>query len=120
MRGTLKILGEVVSVNRTYIFQFRQNGKKMDNTHEWCSSGIEPQINNLQDFDSALFQWWMKKLHAGETIVINTLPSEAASEKEILSAQYIHSLLVVPIYTTIGILMGFMGFDDTEVCRQWV
>ena len=119
LNEVLKIIGEVVSVNRTYIFQFRQNGKKMDNTHEWCSSRIKPQVNNLQDLDSALFQSWMKKLHAGESIVINTIPSEAASEEEILKAQYIHSLFVVPIYATNDTLIGFIGFDDTEVCRQW-
>lgn len=122
IKEILKILGEAVSVNRAYVFQFRQNGRKIDNTHEWCAPGTEPQIDNLQDLDSALVPWWMKKLGAGENIVIpdvGALPAEAAAEKEMLQAQDIRSLLVVPIYLGGGILVGFMGFDDTEKSRQW-
>ena len=122
LREVLKVLGEAASANRAYIFQFRENGKKMDNTYEWCAAGTEPQIDNLQDLDSAIFPWWMKKLAHSENIVIqnvDALPPDASAEKEILQAQGICSLLVVPIYSTTGTLVGFMGFDDTEKCRGW-
>jgi PAS domain S-box-containing protein len=118
----LKILGEAVHVNRAYIFRFREQCTKMDNTHEWCAPDTEPQIDNLQDLDSALFPWWMARLEHGENIVItdvSALPPEAEAEKEVLQAQDIQSLLVVPIYSAAGDLVGFMGFDDTERCRQW-
>ncbi|WP_051273220.1 EAL domain-containing protein [Desulfotruncus alcoholivorax] len=122
LKEVLKILGEAVSANRAYIFKFRENGSKMENTHEWCSSGTVPQIDNLQDLDSSIFPWWMRKLEHGENIVIpdlDDLPPEAGAEKENLQAQEICSLLVVPIYSTNGTLSGFMGFDDTEKCREW-
>ncbi len=122
LNQVLKILGEAVSVNRAYIFRFRLNQSRMDNLFEWCGPGTEPQMDNLQDLDSNIFPWWMRKLEHGENIEIpdvDSLLPDAIVEKEILQAQEIRSLLVVPIFSTNGTLNGFMGFDDTEKCREW-
>jgi len=118
----LKIFGEVVKANRSYIFLIREDGEKVDNTHEWCDSSTEPQIHNLQGLDSARFPWWMEKLKRRENIVISdvsALPLEANAEKEIVQSQGVRSLLVVPIDATEERLLGFMGFIDTEKCRTW-
>jgi PAS domain S-box-containing protein len=118
----LKIIGEVINVNRVYIFKLRDNFKKMDNTHEWCAPRTEPQIDNLQDMDNVQFPWWMLKLKKGENIVIedvNSLPVKASAEKELLESQKIRSLLVVPFQSKAGTLTGFMGFDDTNDVREW-
>ena len=118
----LKIFGEVVNANRSYIFLIREDGRRADNTHEWCDPSTEPQMHNLQGLDSALFPWWMEKLKQRENIVIpdvNTLPPDATAEKEIIQSQGVRSLLVVPIGSKEGKLLGFMGFDDTEKCRIW-
>lgn len=122
LNEVLKILGELIFVNRVYIFQFRKNRSKMVNLYEWCSPGTEPQMDNLQDLDSSIFPWWMRKLEFGENIEIpdvDDLPADASAEKDILKAQNIRSLLVVPIFLPNGTLKGFMGFDDTEKCRAW-
>ena len=118
----LKIFGEVVNANRSYIFLIREDGRKADNTHEWCDPSTEPQMHNLQGLDSALFPWWMEKLKQRENIVIpdvNTLPPDATAEKEIIQSQGVRAVLVVPIGSKEGKLLGFMGFDDTEKCRIW-
>jgi two-component sensor histidine kinase len=118
----LKIFGEAVHANRSYIFLIRDNGRKADNTHEWCNPSTEPQIHNLQGLDSSQFPWWMEKLEHRENIVIpdvSALPPEAAAEKEIIQSQGVRSLLVVPIDSKERKLLGFMGFDDTERCRTW-
>jgi len=118
----LKIFGEVVNANRSYIFLIREDGLRADNTHEWCDPSTEPQMHNLQGLDSALFPWWMEKLKQRENIVIpdvNALPPDATAEKEIIKSQGVRSLLVVPIGSKEGKLLGFMGFDDTEKCRTW-
>ena len=118
----LKIFGEVVNANRSYIFLIREDGRRADNTHEWCDPSTEPQMHNLQGLDSALFPWWMEKLKQRENIVIpdvNTLPPDATAEKEIIQSQGVRSVLVVPIGSKEGKLLGFMGFDDTEKCRIW-
>lgn len=118
----LKIIGECVTVNRAYIFEFSKDGSKMSNTYEWCDDKTKPQIDSLQDVDVSIAPWWMAKLKGGENIIIpdiDALPAEAASEKEVLKAQDIHSLVVVPIWSKDGTLTGFMGFDDCENIRSW-
>ncbi len=118
---TLKIVGEYAQVDRSYVFLFRENLQIMDNTHEWCSEGIEPQIENLQGLPSQIVPWWMKKLLRHEIIHIpkvDALPLEASVEKEILQAQDIKSLIVVPMSEGEN-LIGFMGFDSVRRSKFW-
>ncbi|MBI4317309.1 MAG: PAS domain S-box protein [Chloroflexi bacterium] len=119
--GVLSTLAEVVNASRAYIFQLRDGGKTMDNTHEWCARGVEPQIHMLQNLDSSVFPWWMDKVIRNENIIIPdvaALPDEAANERDILQAQDIKSLAVVPMSSTGGPL-GFLGFDDIQGARAW-
>ena len=118
---TLKKIGEFSNIDRSYVFMLRKNDEYLDNTHEWCSEGINPEINNLQNLPSSIFPWWMKKLKRLEHIFIqdtdNMLP-EASSEQEILLSQNIISLLVVPIHYKKK-LLGFMGFDSVWEEKFW-
>ncbi|MBL7191046.1 hypothetical protein ISS30_05070 [bacterium] len=48
IRDALCQIGEFAGVDRSYVFQFYDDGKMMNNTHEWCAQGIPPEIDNLQ------------------------------------------------------------------------
>lgn len=112
----LQEIGEFVNVARSYVFLFYDNGMKMDNTHEWCAEGIEPQIDNLQGLPAETLPWWMERLNRFENIHIPSvadLPPKANAEKEILQAQGIKSLIVVPIIYGRS-LFGFLGFDSVQ------
>ncbi len=118
---TLQIVGEYAGVDRSYVFLFRDNQKVMDNTHEWCAQGIEPQIENLQGVPSKIVPWWMQRLLKHEIIHIprvSELPPEAHEEKEILEAQDIQSLIVVPMIEN-NELIGFIGFDSVRMPKFW-
>ena len=118
---TLKMVGEYANVDRSYVFIFRDNQQIMQNTHEWCAEGIEPQIENLQAVPSKIVPWWMKFLLKHEIIHIprvSELPPEANSEKEILQAQDIQSLIVVPMVDNEE-LIGFIGFDSVRMPKYW-
>ncbi len=115
------MLGNGLGVDRVYLFRFRDNLTKMDNTIEWCKPGVEAQITNLQDIDTAAFPWWMTKLKTERIINIanvGLLPPEASTVKEILEGQNIKSILVVPIIVEGG-LWGYIGFDQTSYIRYW-
>ncbi|ABI68774.1 HD domain-containing phosphohydrolase [Syntrophomonas wolfei] len=117
------IVGEAVTADRVYIFEFFDEGKKTSNTCEWCAVGIESAQEMLQDLDSSLFPWWLGRLKNGENIVIqdvNALPAEANNEKFLLQSQGIKSLLVVPIRLKNSELVGFLGFDDNQSTRKWL
>ena len=118
---TLQQIGEFDNDDRCYVFLFSDDGSMMSNTHEWCREGIKAEIDNLQDIPCDMLQWWMKKLRNFETIYIprvTELPPEAQAEKEILQAQEIQSLLVVPI-TYESSLIGYLGFDSVRLEKSW-
>jgi len=120
IEAALGALGAFIGVDRSYVFRVRGTGpidtRTMDNTHEWCAPGIEPQQPNLQDVPCATFPWWMGHIERMEPIEISdvaALPPAAAAVKEILEAQDITSLLVVPIASD-ETIFGFIGFDIVD------
>ncbi len=118
---SLEELGRISGASRVYLFFLRDNGAKMDNTHEWCAEGVSPQMENLKDIPSNMFPWWMKKLQDNQLIRIRDvaqLPDDAQSEKEILESQLIKSLLVIPVRVK-SILVGFIGFDNVIHAGDW-
>ena len=118
----LKTIGKFVHVDRSYMFMFSDDSKsKLDNTHEWCAEGIEPQIQNLKVITIESLPWWMAKLNRFENIhipCVADLPLESGSEKAILEAQSIKSLIAVPM-TYKNSLIGFIGFDSVRVEKVW-
>lgn len=113
--------GQLSGANRAYLFQLRDNGNIVDNTHEWCDNGVQPEIQNLQNIPVSMFPWWKENMYAGNTIHItdvSQMPPEAAAEKEILEKQGVKSLLALPVYTEKK-LAGFIGFDNTVATGTW-
>lgn len=118
---SLRDIGRLSKADRAYLFLFRADGVLADNTHEWCAEGVTPQIANLQGISSDDMVWWLSKLKRGETIHVAdvaAMPEEAATERALLEAQDIKSVLVLPVTTT-GQLAGFLGFDKVTGTGIW-
>ena len=108
----LALLGEHNGVERAYLFLFR--GDAMDNTHEWCASGIAPQKHLLQALPLDMFPWWMDNLRMNGAFYVpevSGMPPEARTERKILEEQGIRSLVVFGVEVS-GELKGFVGFDN--------
>ncbi|NTU68390.1 MAG: PAS domain S-box protein [Chlorobiaceae bacterium] len=121
VHDTLKLIGEQVDADRAYVFLFSDDLSIMDNTHEWCAAGIEPQIDSLKNLPTSIFPWWMERLRNNEIIHIPRvwqLPEEAAAEKEILEGQNIQSLIVIPLATE-PMPFGYIGFDAVRNPCSW-
>ncbi len=121
IHSALAQIGSLMQVDRSYVFQLKQNKSVMDNTHEWCNKGVDPQIENLRDIPAEIFPWWMEKLNRFENISIpnvSELPREAKAEREILEAQSIQSVAVVPLVYS-SELTGFIGFDAVSHPRSF-
>ncbi|MEE4637257.1 MAG: EAL domain-containing protein [Wenzhouxiangella sp.] len=115
-------LGTLFEVDRAYLFRFSADMKTASNTHEWCAAGIEPQKQSLQNLTLADKGWWMDQWRAKRSIRIEDierLPGEAASERALLEAQDIRSLVCVPIQAENAQLLGFLGFDSVRCTRSW-
>ncbi|MGA1842854.1 MAG: sigma 54-interacting transcriptional regulator [bacterium] len=120
INNALKIIGEFAGFDRSYIFIFSKDLKRMDNTHEWCSSGVDSQIHRLKGLSTDQFPWWMDKIKSLETIYIpsvENLPPEAKAEKEEFRAEKIQSLISVPMIYK-DTLLGFVGFDAVREKKE--
>ena len=117
----LETIGKFVQADRSYIFQYFDHQRLMDNTHEWCAEGIVPQIEILQHLPTDLFSWLTEKINKNETIIVprvSDMPKEAAAEREILEQQDIRSLIIIPLASG-DLPFGYIGFDAVTKERQW-
>ena len=121
INGVLGDIGELMDVDRSYVFFFNDVDMTMTNSHEWVAEGISPEKENLVDLPQAVFPWWLKKLRRFEVINVpdvSQLPKAAHAEREILESQDIKSILVVPLISD-NDLIGFLGFDSVKKSLTW-
>ncbi|MFN3531456.1 MAG: PAS domain S-box protein [Candidatus Brocadia sp.] len=117
----LKMIGEFAGVDRSYIFLYSDGEEKMDNTHEWCAEGIQPQRENLKGVPVKHFPWGMEKLRRFETIHaprVSDLPDFASAERELQQSQDVQSFVIVPMIYG-GSLVGLLGFDSVRKETTW-
>ncbi|NWG35272.1 MAG: diguanylate cyclase [Chloroflexi bacterium] len=120
----LEQLGRAADASRVYIFErhFSEQGVSLvSQRHEWAAQGISPQIENpaLQNlaWREAGFARWEDTLERRQSIAgrVRDFPD---SEKELLAAQGILAIAVMPIFTE-DKLWGFIGFDECRGERLW-
>ncbi len=115
-------LGKLFDVDRAYLFRFSKDLSLMDNTHEWCAPGIEPQQDRLRDVPESAIPWWKQRMLERKPLHIpdiRALPSEAEAERRLLETQHVRSLVCLPIHGEGDTLVGFMGFDAVRAMRAW-
>lgn len=121
MIEALGAIGEHVGADRSYVFQFTPDASHLDNTHEWCAGGVEPQIERLQNLEATTFPWAITRLRRGEVVLVPRvvdLPAEARAEKESFTEQAIQSLVLVPMANG-ATVTGFVGYDAVGAERSW-
>ncbi len=121
INSSLKNIGIISQASRSYLFLFNEDNITMNNTHEWCAEGVNPQLKELQNIPMAPFQWSIDKLKNNEILNIENienLPLEASAEKEEFLRENIKSLIFLPL--KIGeIIAGFIGFDNIRAPESW-
>lgn len=114
-------VGELLKVDRSYLFMYDKPLVEMSNTHEWCAKGIEPQRENLQHLPTSLCPLWTDQLMRRELVNIPRvaeLPDSWQAERKILEIQDIKSVLAVPL-AILNEILGFVGFDAVAAQRNW-
>jgi PAS domain S-box-containing protein len=117
-------LGKATGVSRVYVFQNQaglQGEILTSQRFEWCAPGILPEIDNpdLQNFPlrAGGFGRWEEMLSRGN-VIHGHMRAFPESEHEVLAAQGIRSLVVVPVFAE-GRWWGFIGFDECKREREW-
>lgn len=110
-------IGQITRSDRAYIFSIHEEEEcYYRNAYEWCQDGVTPQIENLQHVPAALIPHWDHTLRGGKAISIwdlETIKDAMPAEYDILHAQDIHSIAVLPIFAA-GKFIGFIGLDNPD------
>jgi len=117
----LEQIGEFFQIDRSYVFQFSDDGKHMSNTYEWCAERIEAQMDRIQIVPVDAFPWLVKQIKNKKYVNIpdvDSLPPEAEAEKKEFKSQDIRSLLSIPMIKN-GIVFGFIGLDAVKEKKIW-
>lgn len=105
-------LGEFTDAERVYIFE--DTGNFFCNTIEWCSEGITPEINSLQNVPKEEMFAWTDSFENGKCVVIPDIEEIKFSSPyiyETLARQGIKGVVEAPI--KIGNrIVGFIGVDN--------
>lgn len=118
---SLADIGRVSRASRASLFLLSEDGNFLKNSHEWCNQGVDPQIQQLQNFPCEMYPCWMEKLHEGETIHVSDvslMKFEVESEQKVLERFGIKSILLLPVNVS-GKLGGFIGFVNLTTTGFW-
>lgn len=119
----LENLGMMHQADRAYIFEYSilKNGELIaNNTYEWCSEGILPQKDVLQNVPFSCIACWQKMFEQREDVVIDSLEAIRDKDSEMYSTlkpQGIDSLIVVPLVLN-DIISGFIGVDNPKANKD--
>ena len=114
--AALKLMGEYYKADRIYAFKFDDGGETLTNTHEWCRSGVEPQLRLLQKVDRRSAGRWTPYFDRRKLVIVPDLEAIRAGhpdEYAVLAAQNIRSYIATPVIID-GRLYGFIGVDNPE------
>jgi PAS domain S-box-containing protein len=117
-------LGQAAAVSRVYIFENfpgADGSQWTSQSHEWVAPGVTPQIDNAalaaMSYEEAGFGVAARRLSTGQ-VVAHNVADLPASERTLLEAQGILSIVLVPVFVA-GRWWGFIGFDECERERRW-
>lgn len=114
----LDIVGRYYNVSRAYVFEYTEDGNFMNNTFEWCNTGIKPQIANLQNIDNALVGNYSDYFKDSNVLYVKDINELNKDVYEILKPQGIFSMLQCAILDD-GEFRGYVGFDECNKLRLW-
>ncbi|WP_255535327.1 ATP-binding protein [Cellulophaga sp. E16_2] len=122
INDSLKQIGEFVTSDRSYIFSYDFVNRTASNTYEWCSDGVKPEIDNLQNIPTDYITQWLEAHQNGEAFYVedvSLLPEDGEQGlRAILEPQGIKSLIVIPKIKN-NELIGFVGFDAVQKINKY-
>lgn len=119
INDALAHVGRWLDVSRVYIFEKRDG--LLSNTFEWCNTGIDSEIANLQnipDGDENGENLYIENFDMDSIFYLRYAEDAPEWQREILEPQGIKSMLQYGIMDR-GDLFGFIGFDECNENVFW-
>ena len=123
LQNAVSHLLDISGASRIYIFKKVESGNGRLRTRrivESCTQGVESLMHDSITNPDSYKEWfpsWAGTLSQGHPIQ-GTAESFPRAERDILEAQGIQSILVLPVVVKKQ-WYGFIGFDDTRTRREW-
>ncbi len=117
---SLATMGQLIDADRAYLFSYDFGAGVICNTHEWCGTGITPEIENLQAVPTAMVPEWVEThIHGNDLSVpsVAALPADS-NLRALLEPQGVRSLITLPLMKDDKCL-GYVGFDAVRSERIW-
>lgn len=116
----LQKAGKFVGADRAYRFEYDFQAETASNTHEWCSEGITPEMDNLQQIPITAMRLWVSAHKSGLPFFVRNVQElpEGNNLRELLEPQSIRSLVTIPLMNHSD-CVGFIGFDAVNQERLW-
>jgi len=108
-------------IDRACLYQFSDDGRTMDNTHEWADEGITPYINEFRNVPLDSLPYMMRHIQQGQIFHVSSvrdLPDDAEIDRSELLREQIQSIVRVPIVIR-GKTQGFIGLDSVRHAKSW-
>lgn len=118
VNAILEMVGKKYDVSRVYIFEDSLDGSYCRNTFEWCSDGIEPEIDHLQKVRYQDLGPYRDNFDENDIFYCKDITKLTDGMRKVLAPQGIHSLLQCAIRDG-GKFVGYVGFDDCREQRLW-
>lgn len=115
---TLHLLGKNMKISQVCIFENRDHGTLISNTHEWCATGVTPLKQKLQAIPIKQIPSVKNMIQEKGLICCQTVDSFPADIRKYLKPLGIRSLLILPVYSG-KTYFGFIGFCDVKQERDW-
>lgn len=116
----MELVGKSFDVSRVYIFEDNEDGTICSNTFEWCSSGIEPEIDKLKNvsYEEDLGGCYRDNFNDDNIFYCHDVKTLIPAQRELLEMQGIKSMLQCAIMDE-GKFRGYIGFDECRGNRFW-
>ncbi|MFO7801720.1 MAG: response regulator [Desulfovermiculus sp.] len=114
-------IGNCFQADRSYLCLSSEDHLTMTHTHEWCTEGITPRMDRIQNHSTGSLPWFRKRILSGQPVHVpdvHALPAVASAEIEKFMGRDIKSLICIPIKSADRI-RGVIGFDAIKQQYSW-
>jgi PAS domain S-box-containing protein len=119
INNSIEELGNYISADRAYVFDYNFDDKILTNTYEWCREGITPMIDESQAIPFSAVNPIIKSHQNKETLVLSR--REEINDQDLLElveSHNIKSFITVPMYDG-DQLIGCFGLDAVSHERDF-
>ncbi|MDD5150205.1 MAG: PAS domain S-box protein [Flavobacterium sp.] len=116
--ATYEIMGKATKADHIFYYELDFNTKLFSQKFKWSKEGIPSQITKLRKFSYENFKEIVANAKNKKSFKSITSQLEDSFFKELLIANEIKSILIIPIFLD-NVFSGFIGFDDCSKEKKW-